>query len=62
MIQIRINGASAGYEAAEWCGENLVWQDWDMWLQNAWGEYLFEFKNPKDATLFSLVWAQYAIA
>ena len=60
MIKIIINGASAGYRAAEWCENNLVNDDWDMWLQNAWGDYLFEFKRPKDATLFSLQWAQYA--
>ena len=61
MMQINIQGANAGYLAAEWCEKNLVWDNWDMWLQNAWGDYLFEFKNDKDATLFSLVWAQYAL-
>lgn len=59
MIKIIIKGASTGYEASEWCNENLSPDGWDMWLQNAWGEYLFEFKNPKDATLFSLKWSQY---
>jgi len=62
VIKILIHGADAGYLAAEWCQENLVFEDWDMWLQNAWGDYLFEFKNSKDATLFSLTWAQYATA
>lgn len=60
MIKVRINGANAGYIAAEWCGDNLAREDWDMWMENAWGTYLFEFKNEKDATLFSLKWAEYA--
>jgi hypothetical protein len=60
VIKIPINGANAGYLAAEWCEQNLVFEDWNMWLQNAWGDYLFEFKNEKDATLFALRWAQYA--
>ena len=60
MTQIKILGASAGYLAAEWCEQNLVFENWDMRLQNAWGEYVFEFHRPEDATLFSLVWAQYA--
>jgi hypothetical protein len=52
MIKIYINGAEAGY---------LVHEDWDMWLsESSWSRYTFEFKNPKDATLFSLAWAQYA--
>ena len=58
MIQIKIQGASAGYQAAEWCKENIEYNNWDMWLQNAWGDYLFEFKNPQDATLFSLTWSE----
>lgn len=60
MIKIIISGATPCYLAAEWCGENLAYEDWNMWLQNAWGDYLFEFKNDRDATLFSLRWAEYA--
>jgi|APCry1669189883_1035261.scaffolds.fasta_scaffold21368_3 hypothetical protein len=58
-IQIRIKGAQAGHQAAEWCSDNLVFEHWEMWLQNAWGDYLFEFQNEKDATLFALRWAEY---
>jgi len=61
MIKVKLNSARAGYEAAEWCEKNLVFEDWEMWLsESSWSQYTFEFKNPKDATLFSLQWAQYA--
>ena len=63
MIKIQVYGADAGYLAAEWCQENLVFEDWDMWLsESSWTIYTFEFKNPKDATLFSLAWAQHTVA
>jgi hypothetical protein len=59
MIKITIKGASTGYDAAEWCQHNLVKEDWDMWLENAWGDYLFEFKRPQDATIFGLKWLEH---
>lgn len=63
MTQIIIHGADAGYLAAEWCEKNLVFEDWHMWLsESSWSRYTFQFENPKDATLFSLVWAQYTTA
>jgi hypothetical protein len=61
VIQIHLRGADAGYEAAEWCDQNLNKEHWGLWLENAWGDYLFEFKSPKDATLFSLTWSEHTI-
>jgi hypothetical protein len=61
MIKIELQGAEECHRAATWCENNLVYEDWEMWLSvSSWTRYTFEFKNPKDATLFSLAWAQYA--
>jgi hypothetical protein len=59
-IKIELKGSTAGYEASEWCSNNLVFEDWDMWIGNHWSHYIFEFANTKDATFFALRWGQYA--
>lgn len=60
MIKIRIKGSPNCYQAAEWCEQYLVWEDWEMWMDNNWSMYTFEFKNEKDASLFALRWAENA--
>ena len=61
MIRVTIHGSDACYLAAEWCEQNLVFEDWEMWLsESSWSKYTFEFKNKQDATLFALRWAEYA--
>jgi hypothetical protein len=60
MIKIKFRHDSC-YDAAEWCSSNLKDADWDMWLSdNAFNNYVFEFKSQEAATLFSLRWAEYA--
>jgi hypothetical protein len=59
MTKVRIKGATAGYEAGEWCQNNLEFDNWDMWMNNSWSDYTFEFANEKDALLFSLRWAEF---
>jgi hypothetical protein len=58
-IKIKIKGATAGYEAGEWCNANLVFDNWDMWIGYNWSDYTFEFAKKEDATLFALRWAEY---
>jgi hypothetical protein len=59
-IKIKIKGTMAGFEAGEWCTDNLVFDDWDMWMGNSWADYTFEFANEKDATIFALKWGHFA--
>jgi hypothetical protein len=54
MIKVRLKGTNS-YEAAEWCNDNLEFEQWTLWMET-WATYVFEFKNPKDATVFALKW------
>ena len=54
MIKIKLKGKNT-YKAAEWCHDNLKFQGWTLWMET-WGTYVFEFQNPKDATVFALKW------
>jgi hypothetical protein len=60
MIKIRFKHNQC-YDATEWCASNLKDSEWDMWLEdNAFNNYVFEFKSQEAATLFSLRWAEFA--
>jgi len=61
MTKIQIRGSVECYEAAEWCEHTLKWEDWEMWMDNSWSTYTFEFINDQDATLFALRWGPYAL-
>jgi hypothetical protein len=59
-IKIKIKGAQAGYEAGEWCRDNIDIDHWDLWMDNVgFAIYTFEFKRKQDATIFALRWAEY---
>ena len=59
MIKLEVRGAEKGYDAAEWCRDNLQDDDWDMWMApHSWSVYQFEFKRPQDATMFGLRWLE----
>jgi hypothetical protein len=46
------------YEAAEWCEKEFEWEEWEMWMDNNWAQYTFEFKRPEAAAWFALRWAE----
>jgi len=59
--KIKIKGAQAGYEAGEWCRDNIDIDHWDLWMEpGGWGNYTFEFARKQDATLFALKWSEFA--
>ena len=61
MNKIQIRGSVECHEASEWCEQNLVWDNWTMWMDTSWSTYTFEFINEHDAILFALRWGQYAL-
>lgn len=58
MIAIPITGTMKCYEAAEWCEKEFEWNEWEMWMDNNWAQYIFEFKSPEAAAWFALRWAE----
>jgi hypothetical protein len=59
VIAIPVTGSTKCYKAAEWCEQNLVFEDWEMWLsESSWTRYTFEFQKEEDAVWFALRWAE----
>jgi hypothetical protein len=60
MIKFKVRSAEGGFEAGEWCSENLSPEQWDLWMDSpGFPIYTFEFKRKEDATIFALRWGQY---
>lgn len=62
MIKLTISDPFTAIEAGEWCNDHFG-SDWNMYPQNLMSnnpKYDFWFSNERNATMFSLRWAEHA--